>query len=162
MTRSTENPQDYDDRLADFANQALSRQIENIESGVDDELSGLEDTVLRLTRAMPHDPVPQSTLNRLKSDFAVRRQILHKAQNEKSPFMAFLDRMMRMEINPNIILTVGSMAVLAGIFMAVSFSSGQPSNTLTGTAGASSQIPGITIIIGGAFVLILLWINRRK
>ncbi len=161
MKRSNENTQEYDDLLADFADRALSYEVENIESNLDEDLRDLQKMVLRLKHSLPNDPVEQATLKRMKNDFLIKSRS-SSMRKQETPLMAFLNRMMQIEINPNIILTVGSMAVFIGVLVVAAFTTNTSSGTLIGTAGSGAQITGISIGAGIIFLLLMLWISRRK
>jgi hypothetical protein len=61
-----------DDRLADFTDRVLEGEIAIPASHTDAELRGLEETILRLRRTLPHEALDEQTLKRMQADFKRR------------------------------------------------------------------------------------------
>src|SRR5512146_1490911 len=90
MTMSEErNPTNPtpDDLLADFTDRVLDGNTSVPASNADDELRGLQETILRLQQTLPQDAPDEKALRRMQASFKARVQ---KADSPTTPAWQFL------------------------------------------------------------------------
>jgi len=73
-----------DDRLSDFADQVAQGKMKQAESSTDDELLGLENTILRLNRSLPPVSLDDATIKQMQVRLNAR--IRRAAQEAKPSF----------------------------------------------------------------------------
>lgn len=143
-----------DEELSEFTDRVLKGQMNHTVSNSDEELRGLEETILRLHNNMPSSSLEESTkkqmLVRLKA--RIRRE---KEQPQKTSFWASLFN------TPKLSLAVGILAILiTAVILSPTLGIGDPSTTI-GTAFNSNF--SIFIILGLVAVVIgIFWSVRRK
>jgi len=139
-----------DDRLAEFTDEILvGNEIEI--SGPDEELSGLKQTILRLKTAYPPKKVSEAEIKQMY----VRLKNRTKRDDSKSE-LPFLRRWLgNLQTRSLIVVAI----LLVFVFLSPAFSSAGSSITafaLNPTQGA------LTICVGSAVIVLLVWIVRRK
>jgi len=55
-----------DDRLVEFTDRVLVGEVRDVDSKVDEELRGLEETVLRLHRTLPHTSLDEAAVKQMQ------------------------------------------------------------------------------------------------
>ncbi len=140
-----------DERLAVFADQVLAGNVEQTASNADDELLGLEETILRLNRTFPPAPLEDASVKqmyvRLKARIR-REELLEKPSVWK-----------KWEFSPQLGLASAVLVVL--VVLVVSTPSITPSGS--STTGAASNPVNYFIAVGLAgMLLVIFWIIRRK
>lgn len=151
MTQPKQSIKTPDDLLADFTDRVLDGKTAALASPADDELRGLEETVMRLKRALPHEAPDEATLRHLQADFRSRAR---SANRSSRPLWQSQQSRQRL------ILAFTAIVILAAIFIAIPFLlSGN--GGVQGTAGLQPQSVLALVVIGGIVVL-LIWLARRK
>lgn len=145
-----------DDRLADFTDQVLDGKLKQAESNVDEELLGLEETILSLKRSLPSTPLDQAAIKQMQVRLNAR--IRREAQETKQPFWK---KWFEPQSRPNLGMAVAAVALLIAlvIFLPTFITSGSPSITATALTPAKNIF--IVSILAGV-ILIFLWIKRPK
>jgi hypothetical protein len=147
-----------DEELSDFTDRVLKGQMKNIASDSDEELRGLEETILRLHSNMPSSALEESTKKQMlvRLNARIRRE---KEQPQRKSFWASLFG--TTSSRPKFALAIGVMAVLiTAVILSPSLGNGGSSTTI-GTALNSGS--SIFILLGLVLVIIgILWSTRRK
>ncbi len=143
-----------DNRLADFTNQILEGRNKQIESNVDEELIGLEKTILRLNQAFPLTSLDEATVKQMQVRLNARMR--REEQETKQPFW-------KKWFEPQYRLQFGMIfIVMALVFL---FITSPPSFTTAGssiTATALTPMQNSIVVVLAGVILVLLWIKRRK
>lgn len=151
MTQPDKPTKTPDDLLADFTDRIMDGKTAVLASSSTDELRGLEETVMRLNRAFPKEPLDERTVKRLQADLKSR---IRKAGSTSSP--AWQSRQTRQRF----VLAFAVVAILAAIFIAAPFlTSG--TGDVQGTAGLQPQSFALLAVLGCVAVL-AFWLGRRK
>jgi hypothetical protein len=147
-----------DEELSDFADRVLKGQMKHSASNSDEEMRGLEETILRLHNNMPSPSLEESTKKQMlvRLNARIRRE---KAQPQKMSFLASLFNTPRPQ--PKFALAIGILAILiTAVILSPTLGIGDPSTTI-GTAFNSNS--SIFIVLGLVVVVIgVLWSVRRK
>jgi len=144
-----------DDRLSDFADQVAEGQMKETVSGADEELLGLERTILRLNGSLPPVSLDEAVIKQMQVRLNAR---IRRAAQEAKP--SFLEKWFSPGLRPQtgFALVVVILLVTLAIF---SVSSSSPGSSVTGTAfGPAKNIFIIGILAGVTFIY--LWIKRPK
>lgn len=149
MTQPTKSNQDLDERLADFTDHLLEARTA-ADTPSNDELRGLQDTILRLNRAFPPGTLDEQTRQRMQMDFKAR---VRKDGPSAGP--AWRSQQSRQRL----ILVLSTILLLVIFILAPFLSSG--SGNAQGTAGLQTQTLALWIVFGGVIAFIL-WLGRRK
>lgn len=149
-----------DDRLADFADRVLLGAVHQIDLGVEDDLRGFEELVLRLHQAFPERSPDDAVIRRMQFNMNahIRRQQLEMNQ----PFWkAWLgDGWKSQQTRQQTRLAFAGVMILFLAILVIPFldMGGQGA---VGAAGLGITITGwlaIALFLAGMF----LWLNRRK
>ncbi len=152
MYRSKDNLQ-KDMELADFADRLLSGGGEIPASTSDEELLGLEKTLLHLKESFPSQPIDEKKANRMLA------QIKSRARREEPVRKSFFQRLFDLQSNSQIGLLVAVAAVV--VLVIVGLPAPQTSTPpLSGTAFSGSTLVPVLGVMAVLFVL--YWISRRK
>lgn len=147
-----------DEELSDFTDRVLKGQMKNIASDSNEELRGLEETILRLHNTMPSSSLEESTKKQMlvRLNARIRRE---KEQPQKMSFLASLFSTTRPQ--PKFTLAIGILAIfITAVILSPALGIGDSSTTI-GTAFNSNF--SIFIILGLIAVVIgVLWSTRRK
>ena len=153
QTNEQPNPQ-QDDQLADFVDQVIKGRMKISASNQTDDLSSLEETVLRLNSSFPQDPLDEASIKqmhvRLKS--RIRRE-------EQSVKPSFWKKWFGVEITPQLGLAFAALAVVVVVLVS-SPSFTTSGSTITGTASTPVNLFVAAGLAGVFFVL--YWFTRRK
>jgi len=152
MTEFKQHSPNQEDLLADFTDRVLDGNSSLSASSADDELRGLEETILRLEKALPREAPSEATLKRLQADFRSRTK-----SAERSSRSSWQSRQSRQRWT----MTFIAVSVLAAIFIAIPFSLSDGGN-VQGTAGLQPQNITLVLIAGGCIIALLIWLGRRK
>ncbi|HET9912671.1 MAG TPA: hypothetical protein VFQ13_12320 [Anaerolineales bacterium] len=139
-----------DDLLADFTDHVLDGEISVPASRTDDELRGLEETVLRLKQSIPQAALDEKTLKRMQADFKVRAR---KSDSSRSSLWQALRPRQRFALA----FAGVTLAALLIVFPLLT-SANEP---VQGTAGFQPQ----TVLLGvgiASLIVLLVWASRRK
>lgn len=150
MTQPTEPKRKTDELLADFADRVLKGKTAVLAASSDEELRGLEDTVVRLHQGLPNGAMDAKVRKRLIQDFKTHMRDTAPTQS------VWRSRQSRQRM----ILTFAAIIVLAAIFLLSPFL-----NTGAGSVQATAglQSPGVLILIGLAVIAgLAIWLGRRK
>lgn len=154
MDRSTEQ-NDKDNELADFTDRLLNGKADRSASNPDEELRGLEKTILRLSDAFPPRNLDDAAVKQMQVRFKAR--VRREEERESKP--SFWKRFFDFQANPQVGLIFAVAAVLVLVVISL------PSLGLTdpSTAGSAGSSATSWIAIGLAGVLLVVyWISRRK
>ena len=150
MTEPNQTDPMPDDLLADFTDRVLDGKASVPASPAEDELRGLEETVLRLKRTLPQEAPDEKTLRRMQAKFKARVQ---KADSPTMPIWQFMRPRQRL------VLTFAAVALVA-LLIAFPFLpfTNEP---VQGTAGIQAERMILLVSIV-CVVVLLLWARRRK
>jgi hypothetical protein len=146
-----------DNELADYADRLLSGKDDPSASTPDEELLSLEKTILRLTDALPKEPLGEvkakQMLVRLKSR-------MKREEEQKASTPSFWKRLFDLQSNPQMGLILA--AVTVAVLAIVVFPKGETFDP-SSMAGAATSGTGVLTALGLVGVLLILyWISRRK
>ena len=143
-----------DDHLAEFADQVLDGKNRQTASTSDEELLGLERTILRLRDAHPSDSLSEAETKRMLVRFKSRLR-----REEQTPKLSFWQRLFDFQSNPQVamILAVAAVLILAVVSLPLLTPSG---SSVTGTASNTNTTFFAVGLIG--LLLIVYWFSRRK
>ena len=143
-------------RLADFTDQVLNGKLEKVESNVDGELLGLEETILRLKSSIPSTPLDQAAIKQMQ--VRLKTRIQREAREVQLPFWK---KWIVSRPQLGMAFAVALVLVVLVIF-SPSLSTAGPA-PLTGTALAPSSTKNILIVsIAAGVMLIFFWMKRPK
>ena len=152
MTNIKKQTPSLDDLLADFTDRALDEKNTIVASSADEELSGLEETILRLQRVLPQEAPDKATLNRLQADFRSRAR-----SADRSSRSAWQSRQSRQRWS----LAFIAIAVVIAIFFAIPLSLVDGGN-VQATAGLQPQGVISILIAGAGIIAVFIWLRRRQ
>jgi hypothetical protein len=152
MTNIKKHPPSLDEILADFTDHALNENNTLVASSTDEELSSLEETILRLQQTLSREGPDKATLNRLQADFRSR---LRSA--ERSSRSTWQSRQSRQRWT----LAFIAIAFVVAIFFTFPLSLVDSGNTQA-TAGLQPQNVTPLLLAGGIIIGLVLWLSRRQ
>ena len=157
MKQKNENPE-HDDSLADFTNRVLAGKSDRPDSKADDELQGLEATILRLNRALPNTDVDKVSLKHLEARLKARLQ--RKQEQARLPFWKKLFGWKYGQFRTQgFVAAVLVMLTLVAFLIAILFPLNASAVTATAFIGSNTFIT-LTLLAGA--ILVAIWISRRK
>ena len=148
-------PPNQDDPLADFADRVRMNGTSKLELSADEELRGLEETLLRLDHAFPREAMNEETVKRMQADFGIRKR--RRAGYERAGHQPWWSPLFRSPIA----VTVAA-CVLIGILLLLTPSLTVIGSSMNGTAEAQEIPLGFLLTLGVVFFLLIFWSNRRK
>lgn len=151
MTQPDKTTKTPDELLADFTDRVMDGKTSVLASPSDNELRGLEETVMRLNRAFPKEPLDEKTVKRLQADLKTR---IRKANSASRP--AWQSRQSRQRF----VMTFAVIAILAAIFITIPFLTSGPGD-VQGTAGFQPQSIALLAVLG-CIIVLAFWLGRRK
>ncbi|MBL8063280.1 MAG: hypothetical protein JNK32_09695 [Anaerolineales bacterium] len=150
------NDLDLDNQLAEFTDQVMEGKMNQTASPQDGELSGLEETILRLNRSFPpaalDDASSKQMLVRLKARMRREEQVVKPS---------FWRRLFDIQANPQIGMMIAVVAVLVLAVVAAPMFTSTGGTSVSGTASSSASLPiaaGLVVIL----LMVLLWFGRKK
>lgn len=148
-------PPNQDDLLADFTDHIRVDDPAELEFSVDEELRGLEETLLRLNRAFPRETMSREMVKRMQADFGIRKRRL--ATQERAGRQTWWDFFFQSPVAMAVatFIIVGVLAFLAPSLTAIGSST-------SGTAGIQAKPIGFMLTLGVLIVFLALWSGRRK
>ena len=153
QTNELTNPQ-QDDQLAEFADKVIKGRMKTSASNLTDDLTGLEETILRLNSSFPQDPLDKATIKQMH--VRLKSRIRREEQNTKP---SFWKKWFGRESTPQLGLAFAVLAVL--IVMVVSSPALRTSGS--NTTGTASTPVNLFVAVGVAGVfLIIYWLMHRK
>lgn len=142
-----------DNQLAEFADQVLEGKIMRSASNADDDMLGLEETILRLNSSLPSDSLNDAEVKQMLVRFKARVR-----REEQAARPSFWKRLFDFQANPQMGLILAVVVVVLLILVIPAFPLG--TSTVTGTASSSG---GLWIALGLIGVLLFIyWFSRRK
>jgi hypothetical protein len=156
MTTQPGNPiSKHDDLLADFADHLRKDDPAELEFSADEELRGLEETLLRLNRAFPRETMSREMVKRMQADFGIRKRRL--AVQERAGRQTWW----RSLFQSPVALAIATFVVIGVLaFLAPSLTVIGPSTS--GTAGIQARPIGFMLTLGVIIIILVLWAGRRK
>lgn len=156
MTVRSDNPiKNQNDQLADFADRARMDVSMESDPNADQELRGLEETLVRLNRAFPREAMNENTIKRMQADFGIRRR--RQETQERASRQTWLSSLFQSPVALALVTFV-----VVGVLIILSPSLTSLGTSTSGAAGAQNQPVGFLVIIGVALIFFALWIMRRK
>ena len=151
-----------DEELSDFTDRVLKGQMKQTTSNSNEELRGLEETILRLHSNMPSSALEESTKKQMlvRLNARIRRE---KEQPQKKSFWTFLFNTEWLG-NQSRSQFVAAMGVLAILIVTVILSpglAGLGGSSTTGSALSGSSSFILPAVLLGLIVLIL-WLRNKK
>lgn len=157
MSQTSEhlNSKQDDDRLADFTDQVLEGKLAQAEADLDEELLGLEKTILRLNRSFPPASLDQAAVKQMQVRFNARMR--RESQEEKQPFWK---KWFEPQLRPKFGMAFAAVALSIALVV-LSTSSTNAGPLITATALTPTKSIYIAGILAGV-ILIFLWVKRPK
>jgi len=154
--KETDDKRNLEDRLAEFTDQVLAGKNEQIESGADDELHRLEQTILRLRRAIAHTPLDETTVKRMQSNLKARLRI----EDERTKVKFWQKWLRANRPYPQIAFAICAVAILLfALFIAPHLTQTGPS--LSAVATRPSPFVVMLALLAGV-TLFVIWVSHRK
>ena len=157
----TDNKKQFsqDEELSEFADRLLNGQMKNTASDSNEELRDLEETILRLHSVMPNTSLEESQKKQMLVRLNAR---IRKEQTQKKSFWASLFNAegMQNHSRPQFMAAIGILAILVTAVI-ISPILGIDDTSTTGTALSGTHgfiLPAILL----GFIIVILWINRKK
>ena len=144
-----------DDSLADFADRVRMDGPAKLEFSADEELRGLEETLLRLDRAFPWEAMSKEMVKRMQADFGIRKR--RQAIQEQAGRQTWLNSLFQSPVA----MAVATFIVL-GVCVLLSPALASIGSSTSGTAGTQAQPIGFLVILGVIVILLAFWLGRRK
>lgn len=158
--KKTNNDSELDNKLADFTDRVLAGKSGQLDSNADEELQGLEETILRLKRAMPQIEASKSKLEQIESRLAAR--LRNEEKNMALPFWRKWFEWNRKygKFRPQVAVMVGLLVVIALAWLGTLFF---PVNgSVVSAAAIARSRTALTALALIGLILLLGWINRSK
>ena len=157
----TDNKKQFsqDEELSEFTDRLLNGQMKNTASDSNEELRDLEETILRLHSVMPNTSLEESQKKQMLVRLNAR---IRKEQTQKKSFWASLFNVegMQNHSRPQFMAAIGILAILVTAVI-ISPILGMDGTSTTGTALSGTHgfiLPAILL----GFIILILWINRKK
>ena len=148
-----------DEELSDFTDHVIRGQMKNIAADSNEELRGLEETILRLHSNMPSTSLEEST----KKQMLVRLNARIRREKEQYKKKSFWESFGKLQAPSRLQFTVvlGVIAILVVTMIISPILGNSGSSTTVGTALNSNS--NIFVAIGLIAVIIgIIWSVRRK
>jgi hypothetical protein len=145
----------HDNSLAGFADRVQMDGFAKPDFGVDEELRGLEETLLRFRRAFPRETINEQIVKRMQADFRIRKRRLVAQEQASRP--TWWNSIFK---SPLAMAVVACVAIGIFAFLATSFPG--MGSSMSGTAGMQAGSIGFLIGFGLILVLLAFWLGRRK
>ncbi|MBI3161902.1 MAG: hypothetical protein HYZ23_05305 [Chloroflexi bacterium] len=143
-----------DNRLADFTDRVMQGETQQLESGLDDELIGLEKTILRLNQALP--PVSLDDVAIKKMQVRLNARMRRETKEVRPPFWKrWFDPRSRLQL-----AAAGLVIALVALVPALIIS--EPPPPLPATALAPTRGIAIAVFFLLGILLVFLWKRRKK
>ncbi|MCE9646669.1 MAG: hypothetical protein K8S20_11785 [Chloroflexi bacterium] len=155
MKQSTERfDPERDNRLTEFTDQVMEGKMEQPDSNADDELLGLEKTILRLNHFLPPVSLDESAIKQMQVRLNARMR--REVRESRAPFWK---KWFSYPARPQLLAGVVTAGLLILLVVFLPLSAGDGS-----TAGAALKPIGSTVLVAAvvAGVLYIFWIMRRK
>lgn len=153
MSQNELNEHTKDNQLADFADQVLEGKMMRSASNADDEMLGLEETIVRLNSSLPSDSLNDAEVKQMLVRFKARVR-----REEQAARPSFWKRLFDFQANPQMGLILAVVVVVLLVLVIPAFPLG--TSTVTGTASSSSGLWTALGLIG--VLLFIYWFSRRK
>lgn len=146
-----------DNELADFTDRVLGGRNDQTASATDEELLGLEKTILRLSRAFPPEPLEDAKAKQMLVRLKAR---VRREEEEQASKPSFWKRFFDFQANPQVSILVTVVAILVLIVVSIPAAQQPPGSSVSGTAFSGNSIFTVIGLIG--ILLVFIWISRRK
>lgn len=147
---------EMDDRLADFTDQVLAGKSKQTESRMDDELRGLEETILRLKRAVTTTELDNVTVKRMQANLKARL----RNEDEKTKMNFWQKWFGTRQSYPQIVCAACAVVIVVfTTFIAPHLT--RPGSSMTAVATTPSPFVFIVAMLAGA-ILLVIWTTHRK
>jgi hypothetical protein len=145
-----------DNRLADFTDRVLEGRATEIETGVDEELLGLEKTVLRLNQAFPAVSLDEAAVKQMQVRLNARMR--REQREDAQPFWRrWFEPQFRLQFGMILIMMALVIVIVVSPISYTTAGSSMNATALTPTQGSVALA-----LAGVIFVLLWIWIKRRK
>lgn len=146
-----------DNKLADFADRVLEGKLDLTASTTDEELLGLEKTILRLTDAFPPEPLEDAKVKQMLVRLKARAR---REEEETAAKPSFWKRLFDIQSNPQVGLLFAVAAVLVLMVVSIPALQEAPGSSVSGTAFSGGSLITVAGLVG--ILLVFYWISRRK
>jgi hypothetical protein len=153
QTNEQPNPQ-QDNQLADFVDQVIKGKMKTSASNLTDDLSGLEETILRLNSSFPQAPLDDAAVKQMHVRLKARIR-----REEQSAKPSFWKKWFGREFSPQLGLAFAILAILVVVLVSSPLLT-PSSSSVTGTASTPVNFFVVVGLAGVFFVI--YWIKRRK
>ena len=146
-----------DNELADFTDRVLEGKSALTASNSDEELLGLEKTILRLTDAFPPEPLDDAKVKQMLVRLKARAR---REEEERAAKPSFWKRLFDLQANPQVGLLVAVAAVVVLVVISIPAVQDPTGSPMTGTAFGGSNLFTVLGLVG--VIILIYWISRRK
>jgi hypothetical protein len=149
------NEMEQDKRLADFTDRVMDGKVREVEVGVDEELQGLEETILRMKEAFPVMELNEARLKQMQVRLNVRmRRELGKV---REPFWKkWFEPQNRLQF-------AMAIAAMGLVIVVLATSSNLFVDSSTTATALSPMKNSLMMMLAGVVLAVLwVWIKRRK
>ena len=153
-------PSEQDERLADFTDRVLQGQLKGTESSADEELRGLEETILRLHQAIPPGSLDEAGIKQMqvRLNARIRREGRLRAPSFWEKWFGADWRASLPRPQYGMAFAAIAMIVLVALLIPSLVTGGIPT---TATALTPSQDIALIVALAG-IILFIFWVSRRK
>jgi len=152
-TKNRDNP-NQDDQLADFTDRILADKSDQADPEANEELRRLEETILRLKRAIPPAQLDAASIRQMQARLNARLK-QESLQKEPSFWQNLFGRNLSRLFFTLPAVVILALAILAAPFLTVNGSS----------IAATATIPpqsAMLIIVPAGTIIVILWIKYRR
>ena len=143
-----------DTRLTDFTDQVMEGRIKQAESDADEDLLGLEKTILRLNQAFPPTSLDEASVKQMQVRLNARMR--REEQETRQPFWKkWFQPKFRLQFG--MAFMVMALVIIFLIYTPSLITAGSFTN-----ATALTPMQGSIVAVLAGIILVFLWIKRRK
>ena len=145
-----------DNELADFVDQLLDGKTPPASTS-DEELVGLEKTLLRLNDAFPPETLDEAKSKQMLARLKTR---MRREEEEKAAKPSFWSRLFDLQANPQVGLLIAAAVVVVFVIVSVPAVVQPPGSAVSGTASSGgSMYVGLGLL---ALLFIVYLVSRKK
>ena len=145
-----------DNELADFVDQLLDGKNPPASTS-DEELVGLEKTLLRLNDAFPPETLDEAKSKQMLTRLKAR---MRREEEEKAAKPSFWSRLFDLQANPQVGLLIAAAVVVVFVIVSVPAVVQPSGSAVSGTASSGgSMYVGLGVLV---LLFIVYWVSRKK
>lgn len=165
--KSSSQPENLDDKLAEFADQVLNGQVSPL-AGLDDEdeeMRTLAQTVMRLNEQFDSDQPGSEMAERIKARLITEWHRTNPVVQTAAPKLRWWQKLLQnrpSSYGQQQVFPFALAAIVVVVLVAVLLSPLSMDGTLPGTAEMGESALIIALLLGAVLVGALFWFSRRR